>query len=98
LPIIPIFPESTYGFSMPQFRNKTHWPSISKKEVEGYSTPLKNRIDKMFSVLFPQLISDAGLAKISYWIIRRSFLNNLVKNRVIDVLLDAFRNHGVLGR
>lgn len=98
LPVIPIFPESTYGFSMPRFRNKTHWPSISKKEVEGYSTPLKNRIDKMFSVLFPQLISDAGLAKISYWIIRRSFLNNLVKNRVIDMLLDAFHNHGVLGR
>lgn len=98
LPIIPVFPEVTYGYSLPVFKTNSNWPSISEKKVELFSSPLKSRIDKIFCVLMSRYLSSSVWLKPLFWIIRRSFLNAIVKNMVINKLLSAFESHGLLAK
>lgn len=94
--IIPIFTERPVPgtFAMPVFSSGTNWPSFSEKELDRFSKPVKQRIEKVILNLADFNWLTSGLL----WIGSRAVLRRLIANKVMEAIKASLRDWELLRR
>ncbi|MBD3581369.1 patatin-like phospholipase family protein [Flavobacterium selenitireducens] len=94
--IIPIFTDRPVPgtFAMPVFSSGTDWPSLSEKDLERFSGPVKQRVEKIILNLSDFNWLTSGLL----WIGSRAVLRRLIKNKVMEAIKASLSDWELLRR